>query len=241
MLKIAICGAEEAADNRMEDLLSAYRDNTNREILWDCFETGSGLLEAVDESGEYDLYFLDIDAETGSGLETARALRSRGFNGKIIFVSASPDYVFQSFEVQPYRYFLKPVPEEDLNKALDEICRSITQRTVVLVKSRSGDCIIPVRDILYIEKVDRTACFHLIDGTTVTSMSFRGGFHTMIGNIEGLGHSFFPYMSGAVVNLMNVRFFKSSSYEIYLKTGEILFCSRTKAADFRKAFIHYQL
>ncbi|MBR0443878.1 MAG: response regulator transcription factor [Clostridia bacterium] len=241
MLRIAVCGGKDAADNGMEYMLQDYRDSSKREILWDCYETGRELLRAVDESGEYDVYFLDIDAETGAGLETARTLRSRGFNGKIIFVSESPDYVFRSFEVQPYRYFLKPVPQEDLKKALDEICSSITRRTVVLVKSRNGDCIVPVRDILYIEKVDRTACFHLIDGTTVTSMSFRGGFHTMIDNIEGLGHSFFPYMSGAVVNLMNVRFFKSSSYEIYLRTGEILFCSRTKAAEFRKAFIQYQL
>ena len=241
MLRIAVCEGKGSADHAMESMLRAYRDDSGREIQWDCYESGTELLRAVDESGEYDVYFLDIDAETGSGLETARKLRSRGFNGKIIFVSASPDYVFRSFEVQPYRYFLRPVSQEDLKKALDEICRSITRRTVVLVKSRSGDCFVPVRDILYIEKVDRTACFHLIDGTTVTSMSFRGGFHAMIDNIEGLGHSFFPYMSGAVVNLMNVRFFKSSSYEIYLKTGEILFCSRTKAADFRKAFIQYQL
>ena len=61
MLRIAVCDGKGSADHAMESMLRAYRDDSGREIQWDCYESGTELLRAVDESGEYDVYFLDKD------------------------------------------------------------------------------------------------------------------------------------------------------------------------------------
>ena len=68
-----------------------------------------------------DLLFLDIYMKKLNGMETARKLRQIQCKVPIIFLTASPDYAIESYEVQASGYLLKSFSEEKLMKLLNRI------------------------------------------------------------------------------------------------------------------------
>lgn len=63
-------------------------------------------LEAVSFQNKIDIIFMDIDMPFLSGIELARALRSK--TKKLIFTTAHSKYAFDAFEVEGDAYLLKP-------------------------------------------------------------------------------------------------------------------------------------
>ena len=73
-----------------------------------------------------DLVFLDVEMPQMSGLELAEKLQVRGFNGKIIFVTAFDHYTIKAIRANAFDYIQKPVDVDELRKAVErfknEIC-----------------------------------------------------------------------------------------------------------------------
>ena len=53
-----------------------------------------------------------------NGMETARALRKRGMDTILIFVTAIEEYVFQAFDVGAFHYLVKPFEQEKFAEVL---------------------------------------------------------------------------------------------------------------------------
>ncbi len=49
-----------------------------------------------------DIIFLDIFMDKINGMETAKILRNEGYEGEIVFLTTSPDFVFEAFDVQSF-------------------------------------------------------------------------------------------------------------------------------------------
>ena len=54
-----------------------------------CFDSSYDLLEALEKSGGYDLYLLDIIMPHMSGIELAKKIRERGERSKLLFLTTS--------------------------------------------------------------------------------------------------------------------------------------------------------
>ena len=63
----------------------------------------------------YQVVFLDICMEGTNGIETAQRLRAADPDLLIVFVTSSPEYVWDAFPVHPFDYLLKPYKEESLS------------------------------------------------------------------------------------------------------------------------------
>src|ERR1700744_3045824 len=63
-------------------------------------------LESVSIENDIDLIFMDIDMPFLSGIELAKALRSK--TKRLIFTTAHSKYAFDAYEVEADAYLLKP-------------------------------------------------------------------------------------------------------------------------------------
>lgn len=64
-----------------------------------------------------------------NGMDTARELRQTDKAVKIIFLTSSPEFALESYEVKAQGYVLKPIVYEQLKDTLDECAHTITDET----------------------------------------------------------------------------------------------------------------
>ena len=72
----------------------------------DVYTDPQSALELVSAEHKIDMLFMDIDMPNISGIELARALRSK--TNKLIFITAHSKYAFDAFEVEGDAFLLKP-------------------------------------------------------------------------------------------------------------------------------------
>ncbi len=108
-LRTAIVEDQKPDAERLEQLLKkAFGEE---EILCRRFVCGDDFLKEFPGEG-YQVVFLDICMEGTNGIETARQLRAADPELLIVFVTSSPEYVWDAFPVHPFDYLLKPYKEE---------------------------------------------------------------------------------------------------------------------------------
>ena len=112
-------------------------------LVCDHYESGDAFLAAF-PSKNYQVVFLDICMEGTNGIETARILRRTDPDLLLVFVTSSPEYVWDAFPVHPFDYLLKPYREEKLFQLADELRRKIqyamAQNHYVRIVSDDGEC-----------------------------------------------------------------------------------------------------
>lgn len=182
MLRIAVCEDETAQRQLVSGLLDEYlaqRDVAARVRL---FERGQALLDAVAEEGAFDLYILDIVMPGMSGIELGRALREQDREGLVIYLTGSPDFALESYQVRAFHYLLKPVQRAQLFAALDEAAERLRRRVEdgVQVRTRGSTVRLRFDDLLYAELRGRIARYNLRDGSFVESMTLAGSFREAV-------------------------------------------------------------
>ncbi|MEO5995241.1 MAG: LytTR family DNA-binding domain-containing protein [Chitinophagaceae bacterium] len=75
------------------------------------------------ENAAPDLIFMDIQLSDGVSFELFNTYK---FNCPIIFTTAYDEYAIRAFKVNGTDYLLKPIDEDELNRAIDK-CRSIIE------------------------------------------------------------------------------------------------------------------
>ncbi len=118
-------------------------------LVCDHFESGDAFLQAF-PSRAYQAVFLDICMEGTNGIDTARTLRRTDPDLPLVFVTSSPEYVWDAFPVHPFDYLLKPFraePELDVRIArqtvqlpLRKIQYAMSQNHYVRVVTDDGEC-----------------------------------------------------------------------------------------------------
>lgn len=119
-LPIAIVEDQTPDAQRLEELLQQQLPEA--ECTW--FACGDDFLRAAAEPGLYAVVFLDICMAGTNGIETARRLRQADPEVLIVFVTSSPEYVWDAFPVHPFDYLLKPYQEEKFVHLAAELRRA---------------------------------------------------------------------------------------------------------------------
>ena len=84
--------------------------------------------------------FLDIDLGGMDGMALARKIQARRTaRCRFSFLTNHREYVFEGYEVQAFRYLLKPVTEDTLFPLLDELQTMRRQEKPHLLLSWRGD------------------------------------------------------------------------------------------------------
>ena len=118
-------------------------------LVCDHYESGDAFLAAF-PSKNYQVVFLDICMEGTNGIETARILRRADPDLLLVFVTSSPEYVWDAFPVHPFDYLLKPYREEKLFQLADELRRVLFRAEPELeVRIARQQVHLPLRKIPY--------------------------------------------------------------------------------------------
>ena len=105
-MRIALCDADTSAIKTTKRIIYEYANLHGIELLVEEYASGNELLI---NKIKYQLIIHDYNTNDLNGLETARILRDNNPSCTKIFLSSYNGFIIESFKVNPYRFFFKPL------------------------------------------------------------------------------------------------------------------------------------
>ena len=174
-MKIAICDDDEQELQQIRMLLDEffafYFKEEKNEIH--AFASAFQLVDRVEAGNIYDVYLLDIIMPGINGMNLASEIRIKDHSAKIIFLTASSEYAVDSYSVNAFYYFLKPVKKEKLFDVIEQACNDIIRdsRQYILVRTDAGLSKIFLNTLVYVEVSKRTVFFYTKNGGAFVSFN----------------------------------------------------------------------
>ena len=222
IIKMVICDDEPKYRQLLHKIILQDSFACDYEVEITEYESGAGLVEALDKGLTADVYFLDIQMENGTndGIQVARELRRRKENGLIVYVTSFIDYVQTGYEVRAFRYLLKSQIEDKLAQVLEDIREELFGEGFFCFKTKGETIRIDKREILYLESNKRQ--LQLV--TAETEYNFYG---SMENAEKELGQQFLRCHQSYLVNIKLIQ--KFSNEQIELQGGIAVPVSRSYA------------
>ena len=222
---VAICDDEAFFREELKSILFTYKAERRLHIDVYQYPNGEALLS---DKKIFDIVFLDQQMPGLNGMQVARTLRSRNITCSIVFVTSYPDFVYESFEVQPYRFLRKPVNADEITVLMNTFINHQKLLCPITVINNCEQTVIHVKDILYLEG----------DGKYCTIRTNSAVYHsskTLAQVYEQLPqHCFYRPHKSYVVNLYYIDSFSRESAT--LTNGELVKIGRSKAANFKQVY-----
>lgn len=216
-------------------VLDYTQKRTDYKFLVQCFQSSYELLESVDLHGGFNIYILDIMMPVLDGIEVGKMLRQKDSSAIILYLTYSQMYAYSSYRVKARNYLLKPITEEELSFALDEIMDSLRAEDSkrFLLRNRKEIRPIPFASLLYVEYYNHRIRCYLIDGTVAESSQFRVSFADATAPLTS-DRRFVKISSSHLVNMQHVTTISKNMF--VLVDGTCLNITRTYANAQQKFF-----
>lgn len=164
MLKIGICDDDaiqrEQIHRWIEKELFRY---TELSIIH--FSSGEEIVEAIDKNHfDVQLLILDVHMKQLDGISVAAYIRENHLDIDIIFMTVSPEHVYEGYTHKAFAYLLKPVEEASFRKILNQFIDEWGRGTEYLEMNSRGEVKrINLRKVLYITSDVRVVEVHMLD------------------------------------------------------------------------------
>ena len=164
-MKIAVCDDDKNIISSYDDLLAKISSIIPK-LEYDVFFTGESLIAQYAKAHEpYDIIFLDIEMEGMDGIETAKKIRIHDDSVMIVYVTNHTEYVFESFEVSPFRFLVKPVAFEKFREIfLASYTKIQSNKKVIYFTADRKEFRLYCKEIYYIESQKRNLIIHTSSG-----------------------------------------------------------------------------
>lgn len=200
-MNIAVCDDEEIQRSLLKGYLEAWAEAGSHALRISLFSTGRQFLESLKET-RFDIVLLDIQMPDMDGMSAAKALRETDGQTGIFFVTGYEDYLVQGYEVEAFRYLIKPVSEEKLCGALDLFLKKRDgQRKLLMAETPEGIRRMDAAEICYAEAFAHSCELH----TLSECITVKTGISALEKETEKLGLSFFRCHRSYLINIAQVR------------------------------------
>lgn len=229
-MRIAICDDEKFFRDSLKKELDDYAKIYALDFVYSEFPSGELFLS---NKTEFDLIFMDYQMGKVNGIDAVAALRDKEDETTVIFISSYKEMVFDSMEVQTYRFLIKPIDIEKLHKALDDFIKKYSSEKYVLVYNEEEDkiCRIAERTIIYAEADNIYSKIR----TDKNLYKFKG----TLSRFERELKSDFFYRTHRSY-LINFNFIDNYTHsEIRFENKERARLTRAKYSDFQKKYIDF--
>ena len=245
LLRAALCEDEEYVRDLLARSLRMEFVANGIGLEVDCFATGDELLEALKAGTRYEVYFLDIEMPGTNGIDLCRQIRAGipGVDGAagvpaapealVVFISNKEELVFQSLEVQPFRFMRKSHYVQEQSSVVRAIAAELERRRGHFVSitdsSTKQTYRVDVDQTLYVEVLGKRCQVHTTEG--VLDVKCR------LSDIEELlqGHGFLKPHRSYLVNSQFVFSMGKTSVTLTDKTEIPI--SRNRVAEVRQEFL----
>lgn len=233
MLKIAVCDDSPEFLQQAIGMVESWSEQSRTPTEIYRFDNGDALL-AKNSVTHMDIIFLDIIMPLQSGIDTAKELRLSDNAVKIIFLTSSPEFALESYEVKAQGYLLKPVTYEKIKETLDECSHSFeTESENIVLKTAFGYQKLYFHDIEYLEAQNKRVIFYLRTGKTVEAAE---SLHSLEERLS-INDGFFKCHRSYLVYIPNVDNF--SMDEITTKSGRSIPIARGYGKAFKEAYFAF--
>lgn len=237
MYTIAVCDDESDILDYYTSLIQRIAEKKSLEVQVESFSSAESLLfHLSNRPGTLDILYLDITMLEINGISAARHLRKLGYEAEIIFLTSYRKYVYDSFEVRPFRYLLKDTMntkdfEDVFIKAIDSCTRHHVN--TYLVQTPNFTIRLDIRKISFLEVFGKTITVHYQD----KEYCFRGTFAQICSEFEQ--HGFIKISQCYCINFEYIQV--ADNDYITLTTGLTLPISRRYKKEVKLRLSHYIL
>ena len=227
-MRIAICDDESVSAHRLASMVEKQMALLGFFAKTDVFLSAKELLAS---SVTYELLLLDCKLDAGTGIDVARTLRERGSQAAIVFVTAYDEYVFEGYEVNAYRYLLKPVDPMVLRKTLSDFVSHYEREKYLDFVSGKRVVRLNLNEIMYIESSEKHSIVRHINGSYDTAVPIAE-LQARIGS-----YAFFRTHRRFIVNMKYIM--EVDKNIIRLTNDERIEISRRNLAAFNKCYMNF--
>lgn len=227
-LQIAVCDDERIFLDQLKKLLYDYSNTHRLELVVDEYQSGEQLLRSSDL---YDIIFMDYQLPGANGLETAQELRKRHNHCVLIFVTNYPDFVYDAFSVETFRFLCKPITKQMVCETMDAYFAHYGNDYPILLRSNYFSRKVETRDIVFLEASRKHCLIH----TPKEVIEVNGPMAAIEAMLPS--QHFFRIHKAYIINFNYV--IKISHNEVHFTTGETAYLSRTNSRSFEEAFRSY--
>lgn len=231
MIKIAICDDDVQVLKKLKAYLLCYAKDKEMQINVTLYQNGKMLLK--EDVHNFDMIFLDVEMPDINGIELARHIRKVNEQVMILFVTNYIQYALEGYEVQAFRYLIKPINQNDfvevVSKALDQIWHQ--KNAFLTVKNRFETIRIRIDTILYVE----TEKGHVLIYTQDKKIECYSTMEKLENTLKEEG--FFRCHNAFLIALSAVR--KVQLNDVVLKNGVIIALSKNRKKQFKQALTDF--
>ena len=229
MIQTAICEDNPQVQFQLEEYLKRAGIPVGAEV----FSSAEELLTHLErEPDAFSVYFMDISLPGMSGIEAAAVIRQRCPHALILFVTDYKEYVYQVFEVLPFRFLIKPVKEDDFQKALSDALSFLTEQSQ-LFSFHIGRTTyqLPCSDIYCAESNLRQVVLY----TEGETYRFYGKFRDVCSRLSSS-----QFVRTHMSYLVNMEYIHAlTDTEIVMRSGLAIPVSRRLSAEVRRLHLEY--
>lgn len=236
MIHIAICDDSKQERQILAALFKRYQELHATPLQIHIFQNGFSLLDAIDQEKQFDITILDILMPGENGIEIARNIRASGTDTEIIFLTSSPEYAVDSYEVKAQNYLLKPVTEEKFFASIDSILAELDEKdtaSFIIYTTEKQYSRIRVSSLVYGEVTHRTITLHLADQTMISAVMTFTEFQDIL---KAYPDFIYPHRSYAV-NMNYIQYVTKS--DIILTDGQKIPLSRNNYTKISEQFLNF--
>ena len=231
-MNIAICDDSTEYTNIMETYLESMKIPG---LDIDVFYSGEELVKSYENNGAvFDAVFLDMEMGELDGIETANRIRQIDKHVIIVFVTSHTKYMLRSFECSPFRFLVKPVEFDEVEKVMTDVLKKLSEERTTFVFTENRNKIrLFCDDIIYFE-----CQAHYIK--ICTKDNSHKILRTMTELMESIDKNMFLQVHKSfIVNLNLIREIRESEIVMY-NTEQIIPISRSYKKQVAEAFINFK-
>ena len=238
-MKFAICDDTLKDLNELEEILQSYINSNNSNITIEKYSDPNELIENVSLNPlDYHIFFLDV-VMPKNGIDTAKKIKELREDAIIIFTTTSKEFAVDAFTVRAYDYLIKPLQEEQVFNCINRLLNELKFSQKAFCKIKSNDLTITtinIKEICYIESINRRIQIYLKNGEIVTSTTLHSKF------LESIP---FEYQKYGFINchasyVVNMNYIKGITDKFFIMKNESQIpISKSMSSSVKKAYINF--
>lgn len=177
MLKIAVCDDNSLDRHKVYEYIKKYK----YKCLVDFFCNGE---ELIQKDKPYDIIFLDVEMPGLNGMETAAILRKKRRRDAIVFLTAYEEFMPAAFEVNAFRYLLKPISEIQFQKTYKDAEKDIlhNKKIIIPLANTTGTECVFLNDICFVQSLGDQSCVYTGKSEIISNESLKKWERTLDSN-----------------------------------------------------------